>query len=147
MESTGIIIDFKNPIKILTPKPIQRKITEYIIKWENRGIPSLIEFIFQDDKLGYNIRKAIIKLGTLENLEIDKIFHIIYDDKNNLDIILEIYEYDSDSLSLIITDEDNKHKIITDIRSLNNLNEEIDRICKQANEFDEFLDGIISTFK
>ena len=147
MMNTKIEINFNNPIRILVPKEILDKVTNYIIKWENRSVPGLIEFLFQDNILGYEIKKATIKLGFLENLKIDKIFHLIYDDDNKIDITIEIYEYHENNLTLIIINQDGSKSIITDIRNITKLNETIDWISSQTKKFDEFLDDIIFASK
>lgn len=146
METIKIEITHDNPIRILVPKLIQKKITEYIIKWENKCVPGLIEFLFQNDTLGYAINKAIIKLGSSENFEIDKIYHLIYADDNKLDIILEIYKYDENNLTFITVDHNGLKTIITDTRNITELNETIDWICYQTKKYDEFLNDI-SAFK
>lgn len=142
METIKIEITYDNPIRILVPKLIQKKITEYIIKWENKCVPGLIEFLFQNDILGYAINKATIKLGSSENFEIDKIYHLIYADDNKLDIILEIYKYDENNLTFITVDHNGLRTIITDTRNITELNETIDWICNQTKKFDEFLNDI-----
>ena len=142
METIKIEITQDNPIRILVPKLIQKKITEYIIKWENKCVPGLIEFLFQNDTLGYAINKVTIKLGSSENFEIDKIYHLIYADDNKLDIILEIYKYDENNLTFITVDHNGLKTIITDTRNITELNETIDWICYQTKKFDEFLNDI-----
>jgi len=142
METIKIEITYDNPIRILVPKLIQKKITEYIIKWENKCVPGLIEFLFQNDTLGYAINKAIIKLGSSENFEIDKIYHLIYADDNKLDIILDIYKYDENNLTFITVDHNGLKTITTDTRNITELNETIDWICYQTKKFDEFLNDI-----
>lgn len=146
MEKIKTEIRFNDPIKILVPKQIYDKVSEYIIEWENRCIPGLIEFLFQDDTFGYEIKKAIIKFVSLENSEIDKIFHLVYADDNKIDIIFEIYKYYGNNLTIILMNE-NGPKIITDTRSIMELNDAMDWIYNQTNKFNKFLDDILSISK
>lgn len=145
METIKTAINLNNPIKILIPKPILDKVIAYIIEWENKCVPGIIEFLFQDDIFGYEIKKATIKIGSSDNFEIDKIFHLIYADDNKIDIILEMYEYNENNLTLIIMNQNGLKSIIADTRNVTKLNETIDWIDNQTRKLDEFLDDIIST--
>ena len=143
MKKTETEINLNNPIRILVPKSILDKVTNYIIQWENKSVPGLIEFLFQDDILGYEIRCAIVKLGFLENLIIDKVYHLIYDEDNKTDITIEMYGYYENNLTLIITNQIGSKTMITDSRSVTKLNEVLDWIIDKTKKFDEFLDDII----
>jgi len=78
-------------------------------------------------------------------LVIDKVFHLIYDEDNILNITLEIYEYIKNYLTIIIMNKYGSKNIITDTRDIIELNETIDLIFNQTKEFDRSLDDIIAS--